>query len=427
MTTRRLESIAADALQRLQRRGFAQAQAQAAQALLTEVNIDNNQPSLLRSSDAFKLTLVGITGARRAQLEWPSAEGIDAAVDALWADAQAAPPDEAHSVSAGQQADIVQGPQAADAPALADKAAELLDWCRAEAPAFMMKEGQALHQLQRSVLLTSGGSRLASSVGAQTLVAFGSARDGERSSSFNYAGGQTHDLSSTPAPRWFGIDAMVRDLVRSTAPQPIGARFEGEVVFTPAALQAVLQWLLGQLGDERLIARQSLYLERIGERIAAPGLTLQSRFDAPGVAAVSMDAYATPAVRVIDGGALRCLIPSAYGAKRTGTRHVPTAAAGGWELLPGAADMNALVAGVRRGALVDRLSMGVPAANGDFAGVIKNSFLIEGGSIGPALKETMIAGNMATLLQSIDAISRERIDTGAWCLPWVRAGGLKFS
>jgi PmbA protein len=31
---------------------------------------------------------------------------------------------------------------------------------------------------------------------------------------------------------------------------------------------------------------------------------------------------------------------------------------------------------VPRGALVDRLSMGDPAPNGDFSGVVKNSFLI---------------------------------------------------
>ena len=71
--------------------------------------------------------------------------------------------------------------------------------------------------------------------------------------------------------------------------------------------------------------------------------------------------------------------------------------------------------------------MGNPAANGDFSGVIKNSFIVEGGAVGPALSEVMIAGNIARMLKDVVAVSRERIDTGDWLLPWVRIGGLHFS
>ena len=80
-----------------------------------------------------------------------------------------------------------------------------------------------------------------------------------------------------------------------------------------------------------------------------------------------------------------------------------------------------------RGALVGRLSMGNPAANGDFSGVIKNSFEIVGGQVGAALSEVMISGNMARMLLDVQAVSRERLDTGALLLPWLRIGGLHFS
>ena len=76
---------------------------------------------------------------------------------------------------------------------------------------------------------------------------------------------------------------------------------------------------------------------------------------------------------------------------------------------------------------VGLLSMGMPAANGDFSGVIKNSFAIEGGVIGPALSETMVTGNIAQMLRDVLAVSRERLDFGAQCVPWLRVGGLKFS
>jgi hypothetical protein len=39
----------------------------------------------------------------------------------------------------------------------------------------------------------------------------------------------------------------------------------------------------------------------------------------------------------------------------------------------------------------------------------------------------MAAGNMARMLEAVSAVSAERIDTGAWHLPWLRIGGLHFS
>ncbi len=86
-----------------------------------------------------------------------------------------------------------------------------------------------------------------------------------------------------------------------------------------------------------------------------------------------------------------------------------------------------LTEGLARGAIVGRLSMGNPAPNGDFSAVIKNSFAVENGTVGHAISEVMIAGNMAQMLHAISAVSRERLDTGSQLLPWVRIGGLHFS
>ena len=47
--------------------------------------------------------------------------------------------------------------------------------------------------------------------------------------------------------------------------------------------------------------------------------------------------------------------------------------------------------------------------------------------VGPALAETMVAGNMARMLRDIVAVSRERIDSGGLALPWLRIANLHFS
>lgn len=39
----------------------------------------------------------------------------------------------------------------------------------------------------------------------------------------------------------------------------------------------------------------------------------------------------------------------------------------------------------------------------------------------------MISGNVAQMLRDVSAVSRERIDTGGWVMPWVRVEGLHFS
>ncbi len=125
-------------------------------------------------------------------------------------------------------------------------------------------------------------------------------------------------------------------------------------------------------------------------------------------------------------GRLQTLIPSLYGSRKTGLPHVPTASAG-WELLAGRTPLPKLLRAVPRGVIVGRLSMGHPAANGDFSGVIKNSFAIQDGAVGTALSDTMISGNVVQMLRDVVAVSAERIDAGGCCMPWVQVSGLNFS
>jgi len=408
--------------------GFEQAQAGARVTRLSELNFELNRPSLLRSTETHRLALLGLVGGRKAATELSdfSEDALRAAVTALHADAQGAPADEANAVSAGQQASIVQGPQQPDLDLLAAKVQELLDFRARETPRFQLKEGSASHTLVLAHTVTSGGSALDCRLGTWSLAADGSARDGAKASSFNYAGGDTHDLGARPAAAHFGIDAMMREAERQTDPRPLQGKFTGDVVLTPNAVGDLLQWLQGQIGDERLIPGTSLYARRVGERIASPLLHLRSRFDAPGVAAISVDAFATPPVQVLEAGVLKTLTPSFYGSRKTALPHVPVAP-GGWALDAGSTPLAAMLGDVDRGVLVGRLSMGMPGPNGDFSGVMKNSFLLEGGRVGTALTGAMAAGNMARMLEAVQAVSVERIDTGAWCLPWLRIGGLHFS
>lgn len=421
-----VDTTAQGVLDALRQRGFQHAQVTVSDTQRCELNLAHNEPSLLRSNEARKVSATGIVDGRRASAEGTdlSAEGVATLVDGLWLAAASAPQDEANAVSAGQQARFDKGPHQADPQALADALRRLLDWRAANVPTMMIEEALAAHVHSRSHTLTSGGSAIDCDLGWCEMSVFGLAREGGRTSSFNFVGGTADDLATVPHA--FGLDRMMRELTQQVDTRPLADRFVGDVVLAPGAVQDLLSWLMGQLRDGPLIDGSSVYRQRVGQRIASPLLTLQSRYEAPGCVPLSSDAFVTPATTLLDAGTLTQLAPSLYGSRKTGVPHRPIAA-DGWELLPGSTPLAAMIASVQHGALVDRLSMGDPAPNGDFSGVIKNSFVIEGGRVGQALTESMISGNVAQMLLDVAAVSTERIDSGSDALPWLRITGLHFS
>ncbi|MES3002512.1 MAG: metallopeptidase TldD-related protein [Pseudomonadota bacterium] len=423
-----LRSPAAQALEMMRAAGFEHAQVTASRSTLDELNANENTPSLLRSTESFKLQLQGIVEGRSASAEVVGfdIERVRAAVADLFTDAGSAPQDTANAVSAGQSAAIVRGPQEGDREQLADSIAQVLAFRERETPRMMIRQSEAQHHLYGWQTLTTGGSDLSGSLGWYSFLVGGAARDGDKSSSLAYTYGNTDHLASAPVHEQFGVADMMRAAQRQIETKPFDGRFEGDVVLMPHAVESLMGWLLGQLSDMQLISGSSVYRERVGQRIASTLFTLRSRFDASGIAAVSVDGFATPDVTIVQDGTLKTLTPSLYGSRKTGLPHVPVAS-GGWDIAPGATPLAEMVGGVQRGALVGRLSMGAPAPNGNFSGVIKNSFAIEGGEIGHALSETMITGNMARMLQDIVAVSRETQDGTGVRLPWVRIGGLHFS
>jgi len=426
-TTTQAAAERAVALMRAQ--GFDHAQATATLTFRDELNLQNNAPSLLRSTETRKLALLGIVDGRRASTELAAFDDEAALAEriaGLHADAASAPRDDANAVSSGQHARIVQGPQQGDVDALAATVEELLAYRAREAPKMMLQEGLAAHVRLDAQTCTSEGSDLSCRLGWYEASLFGTARDGRQSSSFNGAGGATHDLRQRPIAESFGIGEMMRDTERQIHARPVRAPFTGDVLLLPNAVSDLLGWLLGQLGDTQLIAGTSLYRTRVGEPVASPLLSLSSRFDGPGVAAVSADGFAAPPVDVLRDGTLLTLLPTLYGSRKTGLKHVPVAASG-WSLAAGATPRAELMAGIGHGACVGRLSMGSPASNGDFSGVIKNSFEIENGAISGALSETMISGNVGRMLRDVIGVSRERIDSGGQVLPSLLIGGLHFS
>lgn len=419
--------LAADTITRMREAGFDAAQVDVGLSVQDELNVAHNSPSLLRSTEDQSMALTGIVDGRKASTTLTDLDEVSVAraVASLMETAHTSPQDDGNAVSAGQSGHFEQGPVDGDREILAAKVEEILAFRAERTPLMNIEEGAALHRVSRGRTLTSEGSDLTWTVGSYGLDVMGTASEEGRSSSLNGAGGRANDVAGVHACDLFGIGEMLIETERQIDTRQIDANFTGDVVLAPGAVTDLLGWLLQQLQDGALLSNSSLYRERVGELIAAPALTVTSRFDAPGCTPFSHDAFRTEPIEVVKAGRLGMLLPSLYGSRRTGVSHVPSST--GWRVLTGATPRDELIAGVARGALVSHLSMGSPGPNGDFSGVIKSSFLIEDGTVGQALSETMISGNMAQMLKDISGISAEHLDTGSLDLPWIRIPGLHFS
>lgn len=413
-------------LQMLLNAGFEDGRVSITATDVNELNIAHNHVSLMRTTQSQSLSLMAIKDQRRVTASVSSLD--DSAVQQTIADMQrdvkASPQDEAYAVAPDQQAEFIKGPQSADREAIAGCAKSLLEARSKQYPNFVIEECTVKHALQKTTIVTSRNTGLTSSLGSYSMMIMGSSKDEHGSSSFTYTGGDLDVLPAQPLDV-LDIGAMMANSVLETRTEMIPAKFTGDVILTPMAVMDLIGWLTDQLGDVALLSQASVYQKSVGEMISAPALTLRNNPQGAGQSPINGEGFIVQPVTLIEAGRLQCQLPSFYGSRKLNLPHTP--AGGAWRLDAGDVSRTDMQASVERGALVGRLSMGSPAPNGDFSGVIKNSFLLENGKRSKALSETMITGNVAQMLLDIVAISQEISDFGGYQLPWLKIGGLRFS
>ena len=153
-----LQSAAETALALMRAQGFEHAQVSASRSQQEELNIADNEVSLMRSTVSQKMSLLGLVDGRKASTELSEfdTQAIRERIKSLFADAKGAPQDAANGVSASQRARIVQGPQQDDLGLLADKADELLKFRALHTPLMGLQESVSSHSLMQSHTLKIG-------------------------------------------------------------------------------------------------------------------------------------------------------------------------------------------------------------------------------------------------------------------------------
>lgn len=396
-----------------------------------EMNVDQGELSLLRTTFDTRLSLTAIEDGKKGGtvINQSDQGSIDKAVSDVVAIAQASRPDDANDISEKQEpARFSSGAESPDLDKMHYRLKELIGDIRSRYPKIVFRQAYLDFTHARDYLVNSNGADLASTKGVYRCTLIFSGKEGENVSSFNYTGFALPDLEG-PLIDHGSIDRLMGQSEEQIFTKPVAGKFVGDVIIAPDSLRGMFGFLLRSIGDGAMISGTSIYKDSLNKPVASPLLTLHSRPVSEEICDgyfITSDGYAAQNSTIVDKGTLLTFLLSLYGAKKTGGKRAVNSG-GAFVVEPGDTSYEDMVKSVKRGVLLTRFSGGSPSSDGGFSGVAKNSYLIEDGELKYPISETMLSGNFAEMLRNISAISRERVDYGNSILPWVLVPGVTIS
>jgi PmbA protein len=319
-------------------------------------------------------------------------------------------------------------------------AAALLERIRSADGRVRVDSGSVSVTCSAGAIVSTTGIELVQRETLAQAYAFGMAVEGEDVASFDYDGDAARSLAQLDERLPSIADRFVAKCLSGLRARK-GRSFKGSIVLSPEAVtEFLLPNLLAAMSADAVRKGRSRLAGRAGARIASKGFTLIDDGTLPGqVASSAFDREGVPVRRwtLIDDGVLTTYLFNHYEARAVNARSTGHAA-GSASSLPGIAPHYLEVAAGDHAAAdlesgdaplvwVGRFSGSSNAVTGEFSGVVKNGFLIEGGERRP-VRETLIAGNLFDVLERIEAISRERRSIGGTRLvPSMRIGGVSVT
>ncbi len=397
-----------------------------------EFNAENGEFSLYRTviggTAAAKVFSEGRTGT--ASGNDLSDEGLDKLAGEACASASSADPDPAWDIAPDEGKDLFrQGVYEPDMEKFFDRVSGLLADVAREYPQIRVMAAIADHRRAHSIYRNTNGTEFEEFTGAYDFMIEFSAMEGDRSTSINFCGITLTDLD-TPFIDQGLTRKRLEDSIASLDAKPLEGKFTGTAVFTPDCLGDFISMLMGNYcADSVILDGTSLWKDRVGEKVAADCVNIGFSTSDPRVVTGSLyttEGFRSEDLSFIEGGVLKTHLLSLYAANKTG-RPVTKSALSGMYMTPGEKSLEEIIAGIDRGLLVGGFSGGQPGTNGEFSGVAKNSFLIEGGKIAGAVTETMINGNLGAVFATAFAVSREVGCDGSTVLPYMAASGVIIS
>jgi PmbA protein len=216
-------------------------------------------------------------------------------------------------------------------------------------------------------------------------------------------------------------DAVSRAVRLLGATKPPSARLP--VVFEPRVSAQLTSVLGSVLSGERVLKGTSLFADRLGEQVAAPGVTLVDDPTLPEAwraASFDDEGLACRPNTMIEGGVLRAYLYDSTSARRASTSSTASAVRAGYKsapgvgsravyLVPGELSADEVLARLGEGLLVQSLSglhSGVNPVSGDFS-VGAEGLLFRGGELSTPVREITIASSIQRMLQGVTTVGND--------------------
>lgn len=397
---------------------------------MEEFNAANGAFTLLRTTFKESLSLSVFMDGRKgtkAASELTD-EAVEKAIDEAVLTSASADRDEAFDIAPSiGKLDIDRGSEGST-ELFFSRIKELLDYIKEDHPKLIVKDTVGQNTRYETIYMNSNGTDYHARGGFYEGWLSFSAHDGVKSTGRSSTAFMTKSLDKP----FVELGSVRRDLLsaeRSLETVPVGEKFTGTVIFTPSCLAQMLEYFAESISDACIMQGVSPLVGKLGEKIADERITLTLESSNSGIAngeIITSDGFRTEDTVIIENGVLRSFLLSLYAANRTGNKVTKNTS---FDLVmkEGGSSLDEMIKSTKRGLLVGGFSGGMPAVNGDFSGVAKNSFYIEEGRIKGAVTETMINGSLIEMLNAVNAVSSERVKDGYTVLPYLSTGGIVIS
>lgn len=226
------------------------------------------------------------------------------------------------------------------------------------------------------------------------------------------------------------------DWVRENVPAPTG---RVPVLFTSKAADMLWSTVQAALNGKRVQEKSSPWGERLGQLVTSPSLTLYQDPQA-GPYSCPFDDEGTPTQRLvfIENGMLQNFycdrttgrhlgMTSSGNGFRPGLGSYPTPGLFNFLIQPGSGSLQDLIVQLDDGLVVDQMLGGGNGISGDFSINIDLGYRVKNGQVIGRVKDTMVAGNVYTVLKQLVSLGGDADWNGSCYTPSLIVEGLSIT
>ncbi len=305
-----------------------------------------------------------------------------------------------------------------------------LEQTKARFPKIILEAAIIKFVKSNKVHMSTRGSLLTSQQGYYEGFTMFTAKDGAKSSSFNYTG---YTIGKNNLNRTMmnvsGVEALLAQSSEQTEVKKVPNKFVGDIIVTPHCMEDFTRYWLDYISPASMIKKTSFLFDKKGQSVASPLFDLQALPLSDEFATKSFwnsDGYLTKNESLFKNGILNSYLLDHYASNKLNQEN-SLSGSHNLQFATGNTALQDMIANTKEGVLLARFSAGHPAENGDFSGSAKNSYYIKDGKIQYPIGETMLAGNLQSMLKDIAEVSKESIDFGSSKMPWVKFKNITVS